>query len=511
MALGETYTALLKRLPGVASPIQRLSFKSKMKWTGLMLVLYFLMGQITVYGVSESGFEQLRFLEILLGSSFGSLMSLGIGPIVTASIILQLLVGSKVIPWDLTTETGKIMFQGTQKLMGLLLSFVEAFVFVSFGAVPASSPALAPLVMLQLAMGGIIVIFMDELISKWGFGSGISLFIAAGVSKTIFVRTFNPLTQAGGIPVPGNPPAGAIPFAITAFGEAQFLQGMLAILPVVATLVVFLLAVYASAIKIEIPLAFGSISGFARKWPLKFFYTSNIPVILIAALLANVQLMGRMLSNSGLTWLGTFDPQGNIVGGALYFLTPPTTDALTGVMVFISLFALLGAFVSTFVKKGTLKTVILFGVLGGVVWYLLAATTGLTSLLFIPAVDYARLLTYSLFLIGGSVVFSVFWVITSGMDSKSVAEQISNTGMQIPGYRRDVRIIESVLQRYIPPLAVLGGAAIGFLAAFADFTGAIGTGTGILLAAMIVYQLYEEIARQNLEDMHPAFRKFMQK
>jgi preprotein translocase subunit SecY len=97
------------------------------------------------------------------------------------------------------------------------------------------------------------------------------------------------------------------------------------------------------------------------------------------------------------------------------------------------------------------------------------------------------------------------------MDAKSVAEQISSIGMQIPGYRSDIRIIESVLQRYIPALTILGGMSVGFLAAFADFTNALGTGTGLLLSTMIVQQLYEDIAVHHMEDMHPAFRKFMGK
>ena len=136
---------------------------------------------------------------------------------------------------------------------------------------------------------------------------------------------------------------------------------------------------------------------------------------------------------------------------------------------------------------------------------------GLTALATISLVDIARLITYSLFMIGGAVMFSVFWVNTAGMDAGSVASQIESTGMQIPGFRRDIRIIERVLNRYIPALAILGGAAVGFLAAFADFTQALGTGTGILLAVMITYQLYEEIAMQHMEDMHPAVRRFFGK
>ena len=94
------------------------------------------------------------------------------------------------------------------------------------------------------------------------------------------------------------------------------------------------------------------------------------------------------------------------------------------------------------------------------------------------------------------------------MDSKSVAEQIEGMGMSIPGFRRDPRIVEEVLERYIPTITILSGLFIGLLASVADFTGALGTGTGILLTVMIIYNLYESIAARYMEDMNPALRKF---
>ncbi len=511
MGLQATYIGFLQRIPGITEPLERMSFRSKLKWTGIILLLFFMMGQITVYGVAPSSFEQFRYLEIILGSSFGSLMSLGIGPIVTASIILQLLVGSKIIPWNLGTEEGKSMFQGTQKLLAMLFAFLEAVIYVVMGAVPASDPSLIWIVILQLAFGGIIVIFMDEVISKWGFGSGISLFIVAGVSKTMIVRIFNPLTQAGGLPTAGNPPAGIIPYVVTTIGAGEPIAALFALLPIVATAIVFMLVVYANAIKVEIPLAFGSVRGFGRRWPLKYFYTSNIPVILIAALLANIQLFGRMMSNQGLTWIAEFDSSGNIIGGLMLFLVPPRTEAVTIVCIAIGLFALIGAIVAYITKKDAKKLVAGFSLAGILVWFLTLSSMGLTSLLAISAIDITRMLVYLLIMMGGAVLFSVFWVSTAGMDAKAVAGQIQSTGMQIPGYRRDPRIMERVLNRYIPVLAVIGGASVGFLAAFADFTNAIGTGTGILLATMIIYNLYEELATRHLEDMHPALRKLMAK
>jgi preprotein translocase subunit SecY len=94
------------------------------------------------------------------------------------------------------------------------------------------------------------------------------------------------------------------------------------------------------------------------------------------------------------------------------------------------------------------------------------------------------------------------------MDSKSVAEQFKTSSIMIPGFRHDPRIVERVLDKYIPALTILGGAFVGFLASFADLTSAIGSGTGILLTVMIVYQFYEQISAQHYEDIPESIRKF---
>ena len=379
MSIGANYDKILKKLPGVSSPIKKLTFSDKVKWTGLILFIYLLMTQVVVYGVDRTNVPNLQFLEIILGSSFGSLVTLGIGPIVTASIILQLLVGSKIIPWDLKTDEGKQRFQGTQKMLAIIFSIVEAYIFVSFGAVP-SLPGQGIFVMVQLALGGIIVLFMDEVVTKWGFGSGVGLFILAGVSKGIIIGIFNPLTVgciAGQIdtcfPDAANPPAGRLPYGILALGSSPVEALLQGFLPVIATLLVIIMAVYSQLIRVEVPLAFGALSGFGRRWPLKFFYTSNMPVILVSALLANVQLMGRMLAQKGgSSFLGSFDTQGNPTGGIIYYLFPPQSIPLSSLMVFVGAFALLGAVFMHFAKKQGFKYILGFAVLGGVVWYLIS-------------------------------------------------------------------------------------------------------------------------------------------
>lgn len=53
--------------------------------------------------------------------------------------------------------------------------------------------------------------------------------------------------------------------------------------------------------------------------------------------------------------------------------------------------------------------------------------------------------------------------------------------------------------RYIPTAAAFGGLCIGALSVLADFMGAIGSGTGILLAVTIIYQYFELFVKEQSE------------
>ncbi len=499
-------SAITSRLPGIAEPKTHLSFKSRLKWTAIVLFLFLLMGNITLFGVSPEAMGRFAFLEMILGSSFGTLVTLGIGPIVSASIILQLLIGSKIIPWDLKTEAGRKKFQGTQKLMVIFFCVFEAYAFVAFGAIQAVDTTSSTLLLLigQIAFGGFIILLMDEVVSKWGIGSGVSLFIAAGVTKGIFIRALNPLTPLG-----ETMPSGLIPQFFALLGIDPF-QAVITLLPLFATILVFVVVVYAQAIKVEIPLAFGSIRGFSRRWPLNLIYTNVIPIILTTALLANLQLVGSMLTSpteEGLRCgiLGCFDSNGNPSSGLAYYLHAPSS---LSVQIFFLIFLAI-IFVSAFLafyfryRQGT-RVVMISAIIGLIL--AIVVTNGLVGL---PTLsDSLRAVVYMMAMIMGATIFSIFWVSTSGMDARSVAEQIEGMGMQIPGFRRDPRIVEQVLNRYIPTLAIISGVFIGLLASLANFTGALGTGTGILLTVMIVYNLYEQISMRYTEDMHPALRKF---
>ena len=173
-------------IPAVKGPEQKkLPFKEKLKWTVLILLAFFILSAIPLYGLGENSLAQFSQLSIILGASFGSILSLGIGPIVTASIVLQLLVGSGILKYDMTSHEGKAKFQGLQKILSIFFVIFESIIYVIKGGL-APQIGISPLILIfQLFIGGILILYMDEVINKWGFRSGISLFIVAGVSQQI--------------------------------------------------------------------------------------------------------------------------------------------------------------------------------------------------------------------------------------------------------------------------------------------------------------------------------------
>ena len=106
-------------------------------------------------------------------------------------------------------------------------------------------------------------------------------------------------------------------------------------------------------------------------------------------------------------------------------------------------------------------------------------------------------------------VFSLIWLEVGGLGPAKVAQQLMDSGMQIPGYRRSGRPIEAILKRYIPVVTVLGGIIVGLVAGVSDFLGAFGSGTGILLSVGIIYQYYELLMRERAAEMFPAFRRIL--
>ncbi len=495
---------IIKRYPSIKKPVGHVHFRKKMLWTVGILLFYFVLTNVMIYGLGETMDMFSEFRAIMAGAS-GSLMHLGIGPIVTASIILQLFVGAKIIKLDMSDPEDKAIYQGTQKILVVVMIFVEAIPQVYGYLTPSSafSGALGSgwakfFIIIQLAIGSYIVFLMDETVSKWGIGSGISMFICAGVAQAIFTGTLNWMpTTAGQALSITNPPSGVIPKTIYFIGnmsigefsgggfEKLFLHPPNAVLYLIGTVLIFLVVAYLESTSIEIPLAHGRVRGARGRYPIRLIYASNIPVILMSALLANVNMFSLLLWShptmskipliGGKWWIGAYHVGETkpFAGGAWY------VSRVDGVHQ----------------------------------WFLpMLNWDGYKN--YVPDHNYWQVIVHVLVYLGimifGSILFAKFWIETTNMGPEDVAKQIQNSGMQIPGFRRDPRVLKKVLKRYIPMVTVISGAFVGGLAAIADMIGTVGntSGTGVLLAVGIIIRLYEEIGKEQMMEMHPVLRGF---
>ncbi|MFN3527864.1 MAG: preprotein translocase subunit SecY, partial [Candidatus Altarchaeaceae archaeon] len=376
----------LKYIPEVKRPSRAPTFKEKLGWTVGILILFFIMGVIYPYGVTPKEFSipGLEIMQIVFASHIGSLISAGIGPIVVASIFLQLLVGAGIIELDLTRNEDRALFQGTQKILIIIFSFLEAAAISTMFQLPSS---LYWIVVLQIAIGSIMLAYMDEIVSKYGIGSGIGLFIAAGVSQTIITATINPTEISPGVL------AGAIPNFIL-----HIINGNLDIFllfSLAATIFIFLVVVYGESMKLEIPLSYGGIRGISARYPIKFFYVSNIPVILTAAFLGAVQTIGLGIIQN--TPVDEMNPIQYIAHIIISFFTMGSGggNSIYGILNPKEIYKILDPFV------------------------------------------LLHIITYSIVFLLLCVFFGKFWAATTNIGPEKIAEQIYVSGLQIPGFRKD--------------------------------------------------------------------------
>merc|ERR1712166_441009 len=310
----------------------------------------------------------------------------------------------------------------------------------------------AILLIVQLFFAGIIVLLLDELMQKgYGMGSGVSLFIATNLCESIIWKAFSPTTMNTG---KGTEFEGAVvatfhflaskPYKIGALKDAFYRQSAPNLTNLLATILVFFVVIYFQGFRVDLPVTYQRVRGQQGSYPIKLFYTSNIPIILQTALVSNLYFFSQLLyrrfkSNTLVNLLGRwreleYSQQSVPVGGLAYFVSPP----------------------------GNLSEIL---------------------------EDPLHALIYLTFMLTACALFSKTWIEVSGSPPNDVHKQLSDQQMTLMGYRQTG--MKKVLRRYIPIAAAFGGMCIGALTVMADFMGAIGSGTGILLAVTIIYQYFE--------------------
>jgi len=431
-------------------------------WTVITLFIFLVCCQIPLYGImSSSSADPFYWMRVILASNRGTLMELGISPIVTSGLVMQLLAGSKIIDVDQGVKSDRELFQGAQKLFGIVITIGESVAYVlsgMYGDVRDIGAGNAILIILQLFFAGIIVIILDELLQKgYGLGSGISLFIATNICENIVWQAFSPTTINTGR---GTEFEGAVialfhllitrSDKVRALKEAFYRSNLPNLWNLLATVFVFVVVIYFQGFRVDLPVKYQNMRGQQGSYPIKLFYTSNIPIILQTALVSNLYFFSQLLykrysTNVLVQLLGRWqDVEGqsgqNVpVGGLAYYVSPPKS---------------------------------------------------LAEIMYDPI----HALFYFAFILGACALFSKTWIEVSGSAPKDVAKQLRDQAMIVPGFR-DKSLI-TVLNRYIPIAAAFGGMCIGALTVVADFMGAIGSGTGILLAVTIIFQYFEMFVKE---------------
>lgn len=431
------------------------------------LAIFLVCSQLPLYGIkASSGADPLYWARMIMASSRGTVMELGTGPIITAGLVIQLLVGSKIIDVDQNVQSDRELMKTAESALGLLITLGQAMVYVWTGMYgPPSELGVfnCVLIVAQLFIAGLLVMLIDNMLqSGHGLGSAISLFISTNICESIVWKALSPYTfNQGAGPQFEGAVINTFQLFLTrsdktkALKEAFYRQGMPNMMQLLATVAVFCMVVYFQGFKIELPMRSKRARGQQMNYPIKLFYTSNMPIILQSALVSNLYFVSQLLfkrygANPLVQLLGRwqaddyYSEQLIPVGGLVYYISPPHSLAE-------------------------------------------AAANPLHTLLYVA------------FMLTVCALFSITWIEVSGQNANEVARNLRDQQYFLQGHRDTVGSLRKELNRYIPTAAAFGGMCIGALTIVADFMGAIGSGTGILLAVTNIYQYWEQYERERQE------------
>jgi preprotein translocase subunit SecY len=463
----------------VERPKRHVPLKTKLVFTIAILILYFALGNIPLFGLSPESLDLFgRWRALFAGQRF-SLSAVGIMPIINASIILQILAGPKIMKLDLTNPRDQAFYLSMQKL--LVLCFV---IFTSFTCVigfykpnqdiadlfGVSLRFISCLLFLQVFFGGMLIYYMEEVVSRWGICSGLGLFIVADVSHQIITGLINWMPGNSGLAAGVIPRWVQIaqqvePYKISDGGMVFLFEHHL--IALITTVALFFLVVYLMCARIEI-----KIPGYLRwrggrgrvRFPIKFAHFSYaivVPLVFLnlgRVLQASIQGLGRLLYSRGNTFFGAYDEMGTAVSGLVFYLHP-------------------------IYSPGDWFPPLLHSVYPNIAGWQIAV----------------RIATDMSIMVTCAMIIALLWIkLTPGLETRDVRAMVRESGLPIYGHSRDLKAIKRAVDRYTTRIVMMGCGVLGALLVIANMFGTLGLVSVLylIIAVIVIYASYEEITSE---------------
>ncbi len=480
LSVRDALTLVLTKIPMVERPKQHVPLKTKLQFTAAILILYFAMGNIPLFGLSPDTLDLFGQWRALFAGERFSLSAVGIMPVISASLILHILAGPKLMKLDLSNPRDQMFYLNLHKLLVLCFVFLSSISYVVGFYMPDQEiayqlgvpiQAISFILLLQVAFGGMLIYYMECVVTKWGVGSGIGIFIMAGVTQQLFTGLINWMPDSSGLAV------GVIPRWIEIAQQVEpykISEGWLTflfqnyVIALITTVAVFLLVIYLACTRIEV-----EIPGYLKRrssrgkvrFPVKlmhFSYAIVAPLVFFPggwAILAYVQGFGRLLWSNGFTTFGTYDANGNPIAGCLMYYLDPIHSPWDWVPTLVhSIYPDIA------------------------VWQIAVRVAVTVSII-----------------VAGAMLIALIWLkLTPGLEMRDIKAMVRDSGLPIYGHRSGVKAIKRAVDRSAPKIAILGCGILGALLVVANMFGTLGLVNVLYLfvSVIVIYDIYGEISSE---------------
>ncbi|KAL0225206.1 hypothetical protein RCL1_003118 [Eukaryota sp. TZLM3-RCL] len=466
-------------VPEVPEPTSKIPLRQRVLWTALTLLFFLIACQVPLYGMlSTKGSDPFYWSRVIMASNRGTLMELGISPIITSGMVLQLLTAVRILKVNQSDPNERAIYAKVQKLAAMVITLFQAIAYTVSGIYgPVSELGMfnATLIVTQLMISGVVVILWDDLLSKnyCVTTQGISLFIAANICEQIFWTAFSPITVPSQVLqgstefegamlqfVGSMVKKGAFSSRLSAIRFALFRRHLPNVSSLINTAALFYLVLYLSNFRVEVPLLRSGAREARFPYPIKLFYTSNMPAILQNALISNLFFVSQLLfrrfgaTNPIVRMLGVWDKSAPVGGLASY----------------------------------------------------LSAPRGLAMALANPV----KSLVHIIVTIAACSGFSYVWLSMSGSGPMELAQSLKQQGLHMSGAKlarsatkAQAQVKQPVdegtlktVSRWVKRCAIVGGALLGCLVIAGELLNCVGGGTGVLLVVGMITNISEQLSKE---------------